>query len=70
MGLVPRKGQPMMPEPENEVVNLIREIRKEMVELFDEMDTRFDHIDKRLEDIGSEYGKCCAVIEQRRQPFK
>jgi hypothetical protein len=70
MGVVPRKGLSMMPEPENEVVNLIREIQKEMAEHFDEMDRRFDLINKRLEEIGSEYGKCCAVIEQRTQPVK
>jgi hypothetical protein len=70
MGVVPRKGLSMMPDPENEVVNLIRAIRKEMAEHFDEMDRRFDLINKRLEEIGLEYGKCRAVIEQRTRPVK
>jgi 3-dehydroquinate dehydratase len=60
----------IVPKPEDEAVNLIREIRQEMAEWFDAVERRFDLIDKRLQEVISEYGKSRAIIEQRKQPVK
>jgi hypothetical protein len=59
-----------VPETEEEIVTMIREVRKEMADLFDEVYRRFDLVNKRLEEIGSEFDKCRAVLEQRTPPVK
>jgi hypothetical protein len=59
-----------VPEPEEEIVTMIREMRKEMADGFNEVLRHFDLVDKRLEEIGLEYDRRRAAIEKRMRNVK
>jgi DNA anti-recombination protein RmuC len=58
------KDMPMVDEPDNLVLHMLREMRAEIAERFARVETRFEQIDKRFEQIDTRFDHVDKELEE------